>query len=219
MKNNNHTSSAKRYSTGSGFTDLLFNLLLGFILLFIIAFLLIQPPAKQKIIDPKAEFVITMTWPNNDSNDIDLWVRNEKGMVSFRAKSNKIMHLDHDDLGQTNDTVVINGETFKNPHNTEVVSIRQIVPGKYTINVHWYQKKGNNPLATVPVTVEIMKINPFRTVASRIVILEEPGQEQTAFSFVVIDAGGVVDIETTQEYWVTEFLAKSDAPRPRRVIP
>jgi hypothetical protein len=41
---------------GVGFTDLLFNALLGFVVMFVLAFLLINPIAKSGAIDPKAEF-------------------------------------------------------------------------------------------------------------------------------------------------------------------
>ena len=48
---------------GVAFTDLLFNALLGFVVMFVLAFLLINPIAKSGAIDPKAEFLITLTWP------------------------------------------------------------------------------------------------------------------------------------------------------------
>ena len=46
---------------GVAFTDLLFNALLGFVVMFMLALLLVNPIAKSGAIDPKAEFLITMT--------------------------------------------------------------------------------------------------------------------------------------------------------------
>ena len=63
-----------RNLSGLGFTDLLFNTLIGFVFLFVIAFLLIAPPVPtDKKIDPKAEILIILTWPEGSSKDIDMW--------------------------------------------------------------------------------------------------------------------------------------------------
>ena len=55
----------EKYKSTIGFTDLLFNILVGFAFLFIIAFLLIKPEAKKADFERKAEFVIVMEW-NDD---------------------------------------------------------------------------------------------------------------------------------------------------------
>lgn len=56
------------------FSDLLFNALLTFTFLFLMALLLMNPQAKSGIINPKAEFMITVSWPDNTPDDIDTWV-------------------------------------------------------------------------------------------------------------------------------------------------
>ena len=53
MRRSNHV--------GIGFTDLLFNALLGFVVMFVLAVLLINPIAKSGAVDAKAEFLITLT--------------------------------------------------------------------------------------------------------------------------------------------------------------
>ena len=65
----------RKYSTNLGFVDLLFNLLVGFVSLLLIAFLLINPIADEGKIDPITEFIITTTWPDNSTIDVDLWVQ------------------------------------------------------------------------------------------------------------------------------------------------
>jgi len=50
----------EKYKSTIGFTDLLFNILVGFAFLFIIAFLLIKPEAKKHDFERRAEFVVVM---------------------------------------------------------------------------------------------------------------------------------------------------------------
>ena len=64
-----------RYKSTFGFIDLLFNLLVGFTFLFMLAFILINPVAKKETLDPKAEYLIIMTWEDYSSSDIDLWIK------------------------------------------------------------------------------------------------------------------------------------------------
>ena len=59
-----------KYHSHTSFLDLLFNTLVGFVMLFIIAFLLISPIKKKKDIEQKAEYVITVTWPNGKTQTI-----------------------------------------------------------------------------------------------------------------------------------------------------
>ncbi len=68
---------------GVGFTDLLFNALLGFVVMFVLAFLLINPIAKSGAIDPKAEFLITLTWPDGRREDVDLYVEDPAGRAGL----------------------------------------------------------------------------------------------------------------------------------------
>lgn len=209
--------SNQKYRSTFGFVDLLFNLLIGFVFLFVIAFLLINPVAKTKAIDPKAEFLIKMSWPDFDHNDIDLWVRSPSGIVSFVVLDNETMHLDRDDLGNTNDSLVVDGVKLENPINSEAVSIRQSIEGEYNINIHWYLKKGTYgaaPLDEVPVKVEIIKINPYKVVANRTIILTKEGQEQTAFNFTMKENNFADDVNTNQEFWVLESINKTRNIQP-----
>ena len=61
-----------KYKSTIGFTDMLFNILLGFAFLFIIAFLLIKPEAKKEDFNRRAEFVVVMEWDEDAHGDIDL---------------------------------------------------------------------------------------------------------------------------------------------------
>ena len=133
----------EKFKSTIGFTDLLFNILVGFAFLFIIAFLLIKPEAKKHDFERRAEFVIVMEWDDDQPDDIDLYVQDPTGnKVSFRTPIMNFMYLDKDDLGYANDVVKnVDGTITKVNINREVVTIRGIIPGEYIINVHYYSTR------------------------------------------------------------------------------
>ena len=115
------------------FTDILFNALLGFTLMLFIAMALIHPDAKTGDINVNAEVLITVTWPDNNPDDIDTYVRDPLGnIVWYNALEKGLMHLDRDDRGNYLDEVVINGKTVAYPLNQESVTLRGLIPGEYT---------------------------------------------------------------------------------------
>ena len=183
----------RRSGVGLGFTDLLFNALLGFVVMFVLAFLLINPIARTGAVDPKAEFLITLTWPDGRGEDVDLYVADPAAnLVWFRQREAGLMHLDRDDLGQRNDFVEIAGRRIANPLNQETVSIRGIVPGEFVVNVHLYREHGAGP---VPATVKVEKLNPkVELVFYGSVTLEQRGDERTAVRFAVAPDGRVRDV-------------------------
>ena len=48
------------------FTDLLFNVLLSFTLLMFLAIIFMNPIPKTGVINPKAEYIITVSWADNN---------------------------------------------------------------------------------------------------------------------------------------------------------
>ena len=219
------TGKRSRYLSGLGFTDLLFNTLIGFVFLFVIAFLLIAPPVPtDKKIDPKAEVLIILTWPEGNMSDIDLWVKDPTGLVvSFRGRDKGLMHLDRDDLGNSNDTLILaDGRVIKSEQNQEIVTIRGWIPGEWVINIHFYAFRpgilGNSSTANsisedelrIPITVELIRINPYKSKGVAKFDLIKTGQEKTAFNFTVMERtyrdtlsdGTVVE---KSEYWMDEI--------------
>lgn len=178
---------------GVAFTDLLFNALLGFVVMFVLAFLLINPIARTGAVDPKAEFLITLTWPDGRPEDIDLYVEDPAAnLVWFRQREAGLMHLDRDDLGQRNDFIEVAGRRIVNPLNQEVVSIRGIVPGEFVVNVHLYR---GHDSSDIPATVKIEKLNPkVDVVFYGSVRLREQGDERTAVRFAIGADGRVRDV-------------------------
>ena len=91
-----------RFRSTTGLNDLLFNLLVGFVFLFIVAFLLINPPTKKEDAPKKAEYLIIIEWDETANDDIDLWVQDPSGTtVSFTHKTGGLLNLEKDDLGMS----------------------------------------------------------------------------------------------------------------------
>ena len=59
-----------------------------------------NPEAKSGKIDTKAEFLITMTWPDSHPDDIDLYAEDPAGnIVWYHVREAGFMVLDRDDRG------------------------------------------------------------------------------------------------------------------------
>ena len=187
------------------FYDMLFNLLIAFVFCFIVALLAMNPKAlKAGDIPAKAEFIITLSWPDWNPNDIDAWVQGPTGdMVWFRSREAALMHLDRDDRGLSNDTIEVNGKKIVNPLNQEVVTIRGIAPGQYVVNANYYESLDQHP---VEVTVSVVKVNPrAEVVYYGQQTLGRKGDEVTMVRFNVLSDGSVSDINTLPKRLVERF--------------
>jgi len=181
----------KRRSYTDPFTDLVFNTLLGITFLLIVTMLFINPENKQGKINPKAEYIMTVSWPDWSTDDIDTWVESPRGdLIWFRNPEAGLMHLDRDDRGMLNDFIVVNGEQMKNPLNQEIVTIRGVIPGEYVLNVHYYGTEGQKP---VSVQVKVEKVNPIlEVIYYGEVTLERQGEERTMVRFKIAPDGSVI---------------------------
>lgn len=175
------------------FTDLLFNVLLGFILLFFISIVFLNPESDAGKIDIEAEYVITITWEDNSPDDIDTWVEDPEGNVTYyKKRESGLVHLDRDDRGMLNDKITVNGEEKENPLNQEVLAIRGFMPGEYTVNLHYYDSETNAPVA---VAVKVAKVNPVYTVAYYgTTTMNAKNEEQTAVRFTILPDGTIGNI-------------------------
>ena len=203
-----------RFKSTIGFIDLLFNILLGFAFLFIIAFLLIKPEAKKEDFNRRAEFVVVMEWDNDANGDIDLYVEDPTGkQVSFRYHNHNYMHLDKDDLGSMNDTVVnADGSISTVKINREVVTIRGIIEGEYIINAHYYSLRSydkiNPKKPVVTVRVELHKANPYSIMWVGEKEFNHRGQEETFLRFRLDKDGRILPPFTfEQKKFVTPLRA------------
>ena len=174
----------KKSNISTPFLDLLFNCLVGFVFLFIIAFLLIAPEKKEAGIKTKAEFVITMTWELDSPDDVDIWIRDPlQKIMYFRRKEVNFMHLDRDDRGNVTDHIYVNDKLVEYPYNQEIVTLRGFIPGEWIINLHMYSKRCEKP---AEVMLRIDKINPnLQTIFLETFTLTNVGQEITATRFIM----------------------------------
>lgn len=177
------------------FTDVLFNLILGITFMFVVSFMLIRPLVKAKDISTQAEFIVTVTWPIKNADDVDTWMEDPLGNVVWYSNKEKgLMHLDRDDLGYLNDVVYLpDGTRVEYPHNQEILTIRGFVPGEWILNVHMYSKRDSNP---TPVHITVDKLNPvFQTVLVKDVILSKRWDEETIGRFEMSTEGKIISID------------------------
>ncbi len=180
----------KQTEAQDAFTDLLFNVLLGFAFMFIAAFALIRDPENTGTIDSKAEVLITVQWADRHPDDVDALVEGPQGnLVWYHNRDSSLMHLDRDDRGLFADRIELDGQVVSNPINQETVTVRALQPGEYVVNLLHYQA---NYAAPLPVTVKVEKLNPsVALIYYGTRELTGTGDEQTAVRFT-IDAEGRV---------------------------
>ena len=202
-----------RFKSSIGFIDLLFNILLGFAFLFIVAFLLIKPEAKKKDFDRRAEFVIILEWDHDALDDIDLHVQDPTGdRASFRLPRVNFMHLDKDDLGTRNDTIInADGTESTVEINREVITIRGIIPGEYIINAHYYSTRQYGTVEMgetfrkeektkdLTVKVELHKVTPYKILWAGEKTFVSKGQEETFLRFKIDKDGNIIPPFTFEE--------------------
>jgi hypothetical protein len=197
------------------FTDILFNVLLGLAFMVFTAFSLVNPTAKTGAVDLKAELIITMNWPDNDPNDMDLYVEDPVGnVVWYHSKEAGLMHLDRDDRGNYRDTITVNGRTIQNPLNQETVTIRGIVPGEYVVNANEFLAASGDK---VPVSVKMEKLNPTATVLFYGTLkFDHKGQEETFVRFTLDADGQVSDVNTRAKSLVKTVRTPAAGNAPRK---
>lgn len=177
-------------------TAILFKMIQALTFFFVLAVMFMNPVAKKGIIDPKAEYIITLNWEDGSTDDVDLWVEDPKGsIVWFRNREAGLVHLDRDDRGMLNDTLEIDGRTLNNPLNQEVVTIRGVVAGEYVVNLHYYATETDKP---VTATLRVDRVNPvLKVVWYDKVVLEKKGDEKTAVRFTLYPDGEIANIDHT----------------------
>ena len=180
----------RKYSSNLAFVDLLFNLLVGFTSLFVIAFLLINPIAKNGTVDPPIRFMVEMTWDDASTTDIDLYMKGPDGKtVFYMSKDNGYITLKRDDIGVQSDTYVVNGKTVTTKRNYEIITTTALPDGDYVVNIHFYSKRSTE--AEEDVSIRITNLQPYIVVYEGSTLLRLR-QEKTVLAFRVED-GKIVD--------------------------
>jgi hypothetical protein len=186
------------------FSVMLFKALQVVAFLFFLALLSIAPDSKEGKVDSKAEFIITMDWPDSHPDDLDLFVQDPIGNIAwYRHREAGFLTLDRDDRGGANDFIVVNGRKISSPIREEIVTVRGIVAGEYTVNVSHFQATTGRP---VDATVKVQKLNPTaQVIFDDKVTLDHTGDEKTALRFWLDVEGRVIDVQTRPKSLLETF--------------
>src|ERR1700749_4192767 len=174
---------------------MLFKALQVIAFLFFLALLAVSPDSKDGKIDSKAEFITTMDWPAKHPNDFDLFVPDPAGNIAwYRHREAGFLTLDRDDRGGANDFIIVNGKKIPSPIREEIVTIRGVVAGEYTVNVSHFAATTGLPVAA---TVKVQKLNPTaQVVFDDGLTVDHTGDEKTAVRFTLDAQGKVTDVNT-----------------------
>jgi len=150
-------------------------------------------------------YVIKVTWDQAHTDDVDLYVRDPLGNTAFFSNTQAgLMHLERDDLGNTNDvgiTVI----------NQERVVIRGTEEGEYIVNVHMYRKDGNR---SVKVHVELWRLKGAdKPILVKDVVLTRRGDEVTVFRFTLDKNQKIINTNTLQRHLVSTAVAQDVSGR------
>ncbi len=153
----------------------------------------------------KAEFLAVLEWEEGSKSDVDLWVRNPGGdVVNFRSRDLGLVSLDRDDMGSANNTVIgADGAEIANEVRREMAVVRAIMPGQHLVNVMLFSLRDKPPVSA---RVQIIKLNPYRVLLEREVVLTHTGEEQTVASFDVASDGTVDDVDTSAQIKLAEVV-------------
>lgn len=177
-------------------------------LMLFLSFLAMAQQKQDGKIDSKAEFFISMTWPDNHPDDFDLFVQDPVGnVVWYRRRDIGFMSLERDNRGGANDFMMVGGEKVRSAARQELVSIRGIVAGEYTVNVYHFTAQD---YSAVPVKVTIEKLNPrVSVVAMRTLEMAGSRVEKTAARFTLDAKGEVVSTSEVQRSVLEGFFDRS----------
>ena len=199
----------REYHSNAGFLDLLFNGWLIYVMMFMVSFMLIVPERDQANIKTKAEFVVTLTWDDASTDDVDIWVQDPMGaVICYKSKEAGLMHLDRDDLGKSTDKVVLpSGEIVEYKHNQEIVSIRGFMPGEWVINIHMFKKRDKIPTG---VEVKMLKLNPsIKEVFLQKYKMGTLWEEITVVRFQMSDNGEILSMDNTFKGLIESYSSGS----------
>lgn len=173
--------------------------------LFFIAFLALSQQKDTGKIDTKAEFFVSMTWPDNHPDDFDLFVQDPLGnVVWYRRRDIGFLSLERDNRGGANNFINVGGEKILSPSRQELVSIRGVVAGEYTVNVYHFSARTGLP---VPVTVTVEKLNPHVTVIARETLdMDKERFEKTAVRFTLDAKGNVTSTSRVDRSILQSFF-------------
>lgn len=185
-----------KYSSSISFLDLLFNLLLVFIALFLLALMLINPPKTESNVEKSVQYAIVIRWDSDSRDDVDLWLMDQNERVGFQNKQGSNFYLDRDDLGPD----LIDETMPETRVNEESISILGRLEGTYTAAAHLYNARSGS---TLPLSVNwiLVEVKPsYKVIKSGTVQLSSRWEEKTLIRFDIDNAGKIDNIDVDNQY-------------------
>jgi hypothetical protein len=148
-----------------------------------------------------------VTWPDRHPDDVDLYVQDPAGkLVWYNQRDVGLMMLERDDRGDVNDFATVESKKIPLPVREELVSIRGVMAGEYTVNIHLYHHIATAP---VPVSVKVAKLNPVVEIVDyRTLFLDHTGEEKTAVRFTLAENGNVVRTSAAEKSLIDSIAWK-----------
>lgn len=174
-------------SNDTVFRDVIFLALAGFVAVVLLLLPHLHPPKEAEAAVPSpGNVIVEIRWPDEINADVDLWVQAPGDRpVGYSNKGGTIFNLLRDDLGQRGDATEL---------NYEISYSRGVPAGEYTVNVHLYRNTGG--YVSIPVTISVSVKSRSNESARRLLatnlVLENEGEERTAFRFSLDDKGGLI---------------------------
>lgn len=213
MKHSDHA----RYVSHLGLIDFLTLLINCFVGLWILNVTNQDVPKHPEGVKMDVQFMITMTWPDQAFDDVDMHLLLPDGKaLGYNNRDKGYAVLDRDDLGAGGDTTTNpDGSSKLIEQNKEFISIRAIVPGRYVVNARVFAVRDSYhelfPKVKLPyeAVFTLTAMNPsIREVVTRKIVMTEPKKEVTAFSFTITPDGKVIDVDVVKEF---SFIESANA--------
>jgi hypothetical protein len=189
--------------TNTAFNDTALNLALSLTIMFVIAMLLMAQVKNLKTSEADVkvndDFLITLDWNNKSGYDMDIHVRNPLGeTVWFRKQDAPWATLERDDLGRVSDMMLVDGEVNILEVNREVIHLHNMIPGEYTINVHYYHNDNMLDVPPQDIHVEFLQLKPYyKILYTKLYPIQlEYKQEYTLFSFTYEKNQSIFNVDT-----------------------
>lgn len=187
-------------NTQTTMMDLLFNLILGFVCLLLLAFIQINKKPIDASVPNRALYIIELTWDGESDTDIDSLLEMPGGVIYYQNRELGSVFLDKDDLGRVNDSFRRRDGSIQYVSiNQEIITIRGIEPGEYIFNAYMYrlgrQMDGNEEPVPISVRAVLRRCRDGAILAENQIELNFVRDEGTFFRFTLTDIGEVVDID------------------------
>lgn len=152
--------------------------------LLLATYVLVSPGAKRPVIETPGQYAVAASWRDGSNDDIDLWVQNPTGGITwYGMRQTGLVLLESDDCGEkvSGTHKLSSGRIVKVPQRRERAVIKGVLPGEYVANVRMYHDRDGKPIR---VHVELWNLQgDDKVLLKRDVTLITAGHEETAFRF------------------------------------